>query len=180
MSKEKSMHRLSITIIGTNRAEIRAEVFQHWIREEPGTPELTNCYRYDVEKLSDGSLIYVTRPTRLNKGADFRIFCENFKRYLNGNDKPPSHANLVDELKALIANSEENRKELLNAVQKLWDCEPSTKVLAGLKIFSKNPKAERVLLLAKWFFIEQDVTYWIESGRHMLLGHFVDTFGELQ
>jgi len=179
MSKEKKFHRLSITIAGKNRAEIRAEVFQHWIKEEPGTPELTQCYRYDVEKLCDGSLIYVTRPTRLNKGADFRIFCENFKKYLNGNDKPPSHSNLVDELKELIGKSVEKQKEMLKAIHHLWNCEPSDKVLADLKLFSKNPKAERVLLLAKWFFIEQDVTYWIESGRHMLRTYFEDVFGPL-
>jgi hypothetical protein len=64
-------------------------------------------------------------------------------------------------------------------MRRIWDCEPSTKVIADLKFFAGEMKAERVLLLAKWFFIEQDVTYWTESGRHMLLGAFEDEFGKL-
>jgi hypothetical protein len=50
--------------------------------------------------------------------------------------------------------------------------------LEGLKLFKNNVKAERMLLLAKWFFIEQDVTYWTESGRHMLRGGFESRFGK--
>jgi hypothetical protein len=46
-------------------------------------------------------------------------------------------------------------------------------------LFAGNTKAERVLLLAKWFFIEQDVTYWIESGRNMLRTFFEEQFGKL-
>jgi hypothetical protein len=132
-----------------------------------------------VEKLSDGSQIYLTRPTRLNKGADFRIFCERFKKYKNGNDRPPSHKDLAAEVTELIADSPSHKKELLSAVRRVWECEPSVSVLADLKLFAGNKKAERVLLLAKWFFIEQDVTYWIESGRNMLRTFFEEQFGKL-
>ena len=176
MIKTKVHTDLSIEIRATNRAEVRAEVFQHWIREKPGTPTIRNTYRYFVEKLSDGSQIYLTRPTRLNKGADFVICCERFTKFKNGNDKPPSHDDLMEELRQL-AESVAEKHELLVALRRIWDCENSTLILANLNHFKGNSIAERMLLLAKWFFIEQDVTYWTESGRHMLRSAFEDKFG---
>ena len=137
-----------------------------------------NTYRYDVEKLSDGSRIYLTRPTRLNKGADFVICCENFTKFKNGNDKPPSHDDLILEM-CQLGQPDEHLKELLAALRRIWDCEDSNKVLTDLKFFKGNARAERLLLLAKWFFIEQDVTYWTDSGRHMLRDGFEDKFGSL-
>lgn len=98
MNKTKNHTELSIDIRSTERAAVRAEVFQYWIKEEPGTAIVRNTYRYNAEKLSDGSRIYLTRPTRLNKGADFVICCENFTKFKNGNDKPPSHGDLITEL----------------------------------------------------------------------------------
>jgi hypothetical protein len=170
---------LTLDLRSTDRASIRAEVFKHWIDENPGTPTERNTYRYDVEKLCDGSLIYLTRPTRLNKGADFVIHCQNFVKFKNGNDKPPKHTNLADELKDLVSRSPNHEKEILTALRRIWNCESSAKIIADLKFFTNEFKAERVLLLAKWFFIEQDVTYWTESGRHMLRGFFEENFGKL-
>ncbi len=178
MSKTKNHTNLSFELQSTDRAKVRAEVFQHWINENPGTQIVRNTYRYDVEELSDGNKIYLTRPTRLNKGADFVICCEGFTKFKNGNDKPPSHGDLFDELSKL-ASSAAAKHELLHALRRIWDCENSKKVLGDLKHFKGNVKAERILLLAKWFFIEQDVTYWTDSGRHMLRDGFEDKFGKL-
>ena len=179
MDKIVNPTHLTIEIRSTDRAAVRAEVFQYWISEKPGTPTVRNTYCYDAEKLSDGSLIYLTRPTRLNKGADFVIQCQNFRKFKNGNDKPPSHDDLIAETELLVALSDAHKKEILTALRRIWDCEKSKQVLADLKLFKDNAKAERVLSLAKWFFIEQDVTYWTESGRHMLRGYFEDEFGSL-
>lgn len=179
MEKIKNHTLLAFTLLATDRAAVRAEVFQHWINEKPGSSTVRNTYRYNVEKLSDGALIYLTRPTRLNKGADFVILCEDFKKFKNGNDKPPSHGDLFSEMESLIAASRKNRTEILTALRRIWDCESSAAVLNELKHFRGNAKAERVLLLAKWFFIEQDVTYWTDSGRHMLRNGFEESFGKL-
>lgn len=132
-----------------------------------------------MEQLSNGSLIYLTRPTRLNKGADFVICCEGFTKFKNGNDKPPSHDDLISEMEHFTSISAKHRKQILTALRRIWDCESSAAVLGGLKLFKGDYRAERVLLLAKWFFIEQDVTYWTESGRHILRGHFEKPFGPL-
>ena len=177
MSKTKNHTNLAFDIRATDRAAVRAEVFQHWINEQPGSSSVRNTYRYDVEKLSDGSFVYLTRPARLNKGADFVILCQNFIKFKNGNDKPPKHGDLFDELKPLAARSGAHKKEILTALRRIWDCEDSKQVLSSLKLFKNNVKAERLLLLAKWHFIEQDVTYWTDSGRHMLRNGFESQFG---
>ncbi len=174
--KTTNPHRLTLSLKSTERAAIRAEVFGHWILEEPGTPAVRNTYCYDVEKLPDGSLITLHRPTRLNKGADFVIHCENFKRFKNLNPKPPKHGDVFEETASLIARSTAHREELFSAMRRIWKCDASDEILSGLNLFRNDTQAARVLLLAKWFFIEQDVTYWTESGRHMLRSAFETRF----
>jgi len=179
VSKTKNHTRLTIEVRSTDRAGVRAEVFQHWINEKPGTPTVRNTYWYDVEKLSDGSIIYLTRPARLNKGADFVIVCEGFLKFKNGNDRPPKFDDVIPEIEKLVSISDPHRKEFLTALRRVWECQDSKQVLADLKLFKGNLKAERALLLSKWFFIEQDVTYWTESGRHMLRAAIEDQVGKL-
>jgi hypothetical protein len=174
--RDKIHTKLKINLTSTDRSDIRSEVFGHWLSEQPGTPEVRNTYRYDVETLSDGCQIYLTRPTRLNKGADFVIFCEGFTKFKNGNDRPPRHSDLLSEFRRLGV-TDAQREELLSALGQIWNCENSASVIGKLRIFKGNAEVERVLLLAKWFFIEQDVTYWTESGRHMLRQAFEAKFG---
>lgn len=160
--------RLSIKLQSTSRIKIRSEIFHHWLNEVAGTPTLKNTYRYDVETLPDNSLIYLTRPTRLNKGADFVIYCENFTKFKNTNPRPPKHDDIIREIEFVISQSMAHRQEFIDALKRIWECEDSDLVISNLKVNSKEIRASRALLLAKWFFIEQDVTYWTESGRHML------------
>ncbi|AMS32682.1 hypothetical protein AEM42_10345 [Betaproteobacteria bacterium UKL13-2] len=154
-------------LTSTDRASIRTELFTLWTKELPGTSSTTNTYRYNVEILADGSAIYLSRPTRLNKGADFVICCEGFLKFKNGNDKPPRHEDLISEAISLTPGSE-SRAELLHALACIYRCEDSAVVVRSLQALQNNSRAERVLFIAKWFFIEQDLTYWTQSGRQML------------
>jgi hypothetical protein len=185
MSPRKNTTKLSFNLSSTDRAEIWSQLFKLWAEEAPGTFDVTNNYIFTVEHLSDDSTIYLSRPTRLNKDADFIIHCQNYLIYKNGNSKPPSHKDLFKEVLAIIENDEE-KLEILNAVDRIYKCEDSAKVIEKLKLFSKSSAAnrerfvrvERALLLAKWFFIEQDLTYWTQSGRHMLRRAFSENIGE--
>ena len=159
---------LSARISASTRADVRREVFEWWLSEDPGDLVHRRTYRYDVEELADGSKIYLTPPTRLNKGADFIVYSENYLRFKNGNDRPPKQAEVVEELKALAKFSGAHAIELLTSIRRIWDCEHSEEVLADLRRFKGNLNAQRSLLLVKWLFIEQDVTYWTDSGRWML------------
>lgn len=162
------------------RDEMRREVFGLWLEEEPGTSAIRHIYRYDVERLSDGSSIYLTRPARLNKGADFVIYCENYLKWKNLRDKPPKHIDLFGEIGNLVKQSVAHHQEVLVLLRDIWSCRESVSVLQSRKLFADSIPCERMLLLSKWFFIEQDVTYWTDSGRNMLWDGIVRRFGAPQ
>src|SRR6266571_3490136 len=100
--KQSTLTELTIEVPVGTRAELRATILSYWLRELPGAPNLRNKYRYNVEKLADGSRIYLMRPTRLNKGCDFVIHCENFLTFKNGNSRPPSQSDLIAELEKTL------------------------------------------------------------------------------
>ncbi|HVU37451.1 MAG TPA: hypothetical protein VHC95_03895 [Opitutales bacterium] len=162
-----------------NRAKTRITMLEHWMREDPGTDEIRNTYTYFVEMLSDGSRIFLKRPAYKNKGCDFVILCEGFNLSLAGNPKPPSQNKLIGEITELASPSPAHKEQILKGIYKVWLCENPDEVLASLPLFQGNLIAERALKLAKWLFIEQDVTYWTESGRNMLLAHFESSFGPI-
>ena len=71
---------------------------EQWTKEEPYTK-----YRYNVEKCEDGNLIYLRRPTFLNKGFDFQVNVEGFRSVIRepkgATKEMPSHPDLIDDLK---------------------------------------------------------------------------------
>jgi len=178
-AKEPSLNVVNVKMRLTDRVRIREEMLGHWMKEKPGTDKLRNLYRYNVETLADGSCIYLMRPARLNKGCDFVIYCENFLKFKNGNPKPPQQRTLIDELDALTSISPQHKVEILTALRRVWDCENVDVVVANLNHFKGNIQAERALKLAMWLFIEQDVTYWTESGRQMIREWMEERFGHL-
>lgn len=149
----------------SNKTEIRAFLLNQWISETP-----TSKYRYFVETLSNGNRIYLERPGRLNKGCDFVIFIENHILFNNGNDKPPKHNFVLEDLEYKKQNlSNEDYQNLFLSITDVFNC---ISVADALNRLQNQPNVgesyELVLKLVKWFFIEQDITYWAKSGRQML------------
>ena len=63
-------------------------------------------------------------------------------------------------------------------MMRVYNCEDVNSVVASLKASCRDMlQVERMLKLAKWLFIEQDVTYWTESGREMLRSAIEAKFG---
>lgn len=141
-------------------------VINTWLKETLGTQ-----YRYFVETLADGNRIYLLRPARLNKGCDFVIHAENRCVWKNGNDKPPSHKFLFEQLESIKQSSTASEwDDALSLITKVYHCEnifPNAVV---------SPDLELCLQLVKWFFIEQDVTYWNHNGREMLYNAIQEKF----
>lgn len=179
MAKKVVSHEISLEIDSEVRHEVRTQVIQTWLREIPGTMDVTHRYRYNVERIRDGSRVYLTRPARLNRGIDFVIYCENFTRWKNQKDKPPTHDVLCAEIDDIARRSMGHRLELRRALGRIWACERPDAVLAGLRLLANDVESERVLKLARWMFIEQDLTYWTESGRWMLRGGIEKRIGSL-
>ncbi len=149
-------------------ADVRRFLLAEWAKESAGKK-----YRYFVAVLEDGKRIYLERPGKLNKGCDFVIFVEGLFLHKNGNDKPPGHEDLLTDLRGKLQRlSSESRRHLYAAMKSVhgmtfheipFACKQEINELAPMSL-------EQILLLCKWFFIEQDMTYWSGEGRDMLWG----------
>jgi hypothetical protein len=177
MSRIVNLTESDLKIEYEDRSEIRAVLLQTWRSEKPGDDSQTNQYKYRVETLENGSSIYLLRPAWLNKGCDFVIYCENYLKFKNGNSKPPQHRHLLKSIRQIakaLTDPELNAFE--KAFQKVFECKKVDRVFSRLPPALRNIRVERLLKLAKWFFIEQDITYWTKSGRLMLYNAVTYTF----
>lgn len=141
-----------------NKGDIRNYLLEKWSQEDEGL-----SFRYFVERLSDGKRVYLERPANLNKGCDFVILAENLFKYKNGNDKPPKHVDLLYYIRHKKENiSSSEYRLLIDSIYKIFQCEN----VSNMRFV--DYKHELILKLSKWFFIEQDITYWAKSVRNML------------
>lgn len=145
-----------------NRSEIRNFLLNQWMQETPSTK-----YRYFVDTLINGNRIYLERPGRLNKGCDFVIFIENHIRFNNGNDKPPRHDFILDDLtlKKQSLNTKEYQNLILS-ITDIYNCD--TIKNASIRLENQQVVGESyelILKIIRWFLIEQDITYWSGEGR---------------
>jgi hypothetical protein len=126
-------------------------------------------YRYNVENCADGKKIYLLRPTYLNKGFDFTICLEGFKSTGKGpSTERPSHADITSDLTAKLMESKPMYAELVMAIDEVYQCaEPDDALGRHPAHFESGLHVGSVLKIIKWFFIEQDLTYWNYSGRRM-------------
>ena len=147
----------------TTRDAVRTFLLQQWTLESIG-----NRYRYFVETLTDGSHIYLERPGRLNKGCDFVIYAENKFLWKNGNDRPPNHQVVFDDLSLKKRSLNQVQwQDLLNGINVIYNCGTYQTALQqlGQPPPENGHSYELLLKLIRWFFNEQDVTYWSGQGR---------------
>ena len=166
-------------LLEETRERLRIAVLTKWAEEECGNAIAFKRYRYNVEQLPNGGMVYLHRPAFMNKGCDFVVHCEpaiprdDGKKYKN-----PRHQDLTGELKRISEQIQNGNTRILAAVEAVWRCENITTTCASLCGGINNPewkfRAERVLKVAKWLFIEQDITDWNTSGRGMLMAGIRD------
>lgn len=156
-----------------DKAELRKILLSTFIDEDCNTK-----LRYFVEKLSNGKRIYIERPGRLNKGCDFVIYVEDLLLFNNNNDKYPRHQDLIDDLQIKKQTlSKEDYSSLLKAITDIYNLESFDYAYSNLNNIESNNgwSFELILKLSRWFFIEQDITYWAKSGRKMLYNAILQT-----
>lgn len=153
------------------RLETRVFILSEWMKEAGGQK-----HRYFVETLSDGKRIYLERPASLNQGCDFVILVEDLSLFKNGNDKPPKHDDLYNDLvrkkKRIRPDTWVHLLKSIEAVHEIssYEIPPDSKSeidRLSSEISLENMSVELIHFLCKWFFIEQDVTYWAGEGRNM-------------
>ncbi len=149
----------------TTRDSVRSFLLGQWALENVGVK-----YRYFVETLNDDSHIYLERPGRLNKGCDFVIYAENKYLWNNGNDRPPDHKFILNDLrnkKGLL--NQQNWQLFLLGIREIYNCNTYNAALQHVRRLpvTNGHSCELLLKLIRWFFNEQDVTYWSGQGRAM-------------
>lgn len=160
------------TLTSTSPAAARRAVATQWLAEAPYTR-----YRYNVEQCCDGSRVYLLRPTWLNKGFDFMVNLEGFQSQVKPSKGPtremPSHRDIIHDLSLKVQAHPALTTPWFDALGAVYDCEEPQTVLARCKeigsSYGVGLPADQLLCIVKWLFIEQDVTYWAQTGRDMLM-----------
>jgi len=153
----------------TSRVELRKLVVYKFLEEEAGLGRGDDAshYRYNVETLSDGRRVYLTRPAYLKKGFDFRINVEGTV-FQTGHEYP-KHDDIFNDLRLKRAENPATGRRLHQAIERVYNCEDPNDILseyADIKFNTGHP-LDLILKVIKWFLIEQDIRDWNYSGRQM-------------
>lgn len=159
-------------LVASDRAAARRALAEKWLAEDPYTK-----YRYNVERCADGNIVYLLRPTWLNKGFDFMVNVEGFRsrtRTAKGQSKEmPSHKDVIHDLSQKVVNKPERARLWFDAICAVYDCEEPSAVIARCRDIGSEYEdglaPDEVLYIVKWLFIEQDITYWARTGRDMFM-----------
>ncbi|MCK9186767.1 MAG: DNA adenine methylase [Candidatus Gracilibacteria bacterium] len=172
-----------------NRNNLRERALKVFLQEEPGTgvKEATSFYRYDVETLENGDVVYITRPVALNKGFDFVIHVSN---HIFSNKKDyPKHDDIFNDIKQKIILVKDDlrdvlREDMYHMFEKIYYCVNIDSIKENFEVsdgsFNKLPgySFEMLLSVIKWFFIEQDIRYWNWSGRQKFWEGLTEIIGK--
>lgn len=163
-----------------DRNRLRKLVVDFFANENAGkgTGELTSKNTYYVETLVSGNRLYLSRPSVLYKGFDFRIGIEN-QKFTGGKRKKeseiPAHQNILDDLTQKKANSPDDYLYLKKAIEEVYLCNDAEDVFQKyrekLSQLNYGLSPELILKVVKWLFIEQDINFWSWSGRAMLMNY---------
>ena len=164
----------TVTIIEKTRADYRRTLTELFLSEAPGAAGIPTKYEYNVETDNAGNIIYLKRPTNLNKGFDFEVRVSNMSfKHINKNGRisysnRPSHDNIIDDLAEKKAEDSSQFTLLLTVIDAIFNCvEIDPQIYCKFSFRSGYP-VDMICKCIKWLFIEQDITYWNWSGRNML------------
>ena len=150
---------------------LRKAIADKWCDEDPYAN-----YRYNVERCANGKRVYLLRPTWLNKGFDFGVNVEGLVKVIKpgkgGTREMPSHGDLMHDLRSKLGKRPKDGDVLFEAVGAVYDCgDPAEiiKQMPRLASFKEGWPVDQLLYIIKWLMIEQDITYWLQTGRNMLM-----------
>ncbi len=174
-----ALHNIEYNLKSNNRTNIRKEVAQLFILEEPGTGKDENCskYHYTVEHYGEYSIV-LKRPTGLNKGFDFTVNINGMYFKKNKRHSNPSHNDIFEAIEYVKNNYAKEYDRVVSQIINIFQV--NDYCFEGLEnvVFPDGNGVLRpvaiILLAIKWLFIEQDITYWNWSGRNMLYNHLIE------
>lgn len=147
----------------------RRRVISLFLDEIKGTGDY--YYAYRVEQISDGSAIFLVRPT-FKRGLDYLLLL----RDKQGSVIAPRFESLENDLNEKKLRLPRLYPNVHRALMEVHAGNDPDLVLARLKddlstISSVGMPIEKMLKIAKWLFIDEDVKYWGHRGRDKWGGH---------
>ena len=162
------------TIVENTRADYRRTLTELFLKESNGVAGAPSKSEYQVETDNAVNKIYLKRHTNLNKGFDFEVRVSNVrfkhvsKKGRVSHSNRPSHANILEDLRAKKAEDPAQYAILRSLIDSIFNCiEVAPQQYAGFTFQTGYP-VDMICKCVKWLFIEQDITYWNWSGRNML------------
>jgi len=163
----------NISIKATSREEYHRQLITLFLEENHGTSQEWNYYDYYVEKGKNGKRVYLHRPAYKNKGMDFEVRVEDYQfrygKYGNiiSSGNRPSHDEIWNDVKAKVDEIPNDREKLKELITQVYNCEEPNEDMVNSCSFTTGLPLDLLLYTIKWLFIEQDMTYWNQSGREM-------------
>ena len=163
----------NISIKETSREEYHRQLITLFLEENHGTSQEWNYYDYYVETGKNGKRVYLHRPAYKNKGMDFEVRVEDYQfrygKYGNiiSSGNRPSHDEIWNDVKAKVDEIPNDCEKLKELITQVYNCEEPNEDMINSCSFTTGLPLDLLLYTIKWLFIEQDMTYWNQSGREM-------------
>jgi len=84
----------------------------------------------------------------------------------------PSFKDVIHDIRKKLRVRPKLREDLFGAIALVFDCvEPDDALqrFPRLTRMAVGLETDKLLKILKWLFIEQDLTYWLQTGRNMLM-----------
>lgn len=163
----------TVSINASSREEYHRQLIMLFLEEEHGTSEEWNYYDYYVETGENGKKIYLHRPAYKSKGMDFEVRVEDYQfrygKYGNviSSGNRPSHSEIWNDVHEKVVENPGDGQKLKELITNIYNCEEPNEALMDSCHFTTGLPLDLLLYTIKWLFIEQDMTYWNQSGREM-------------
>lgn len=176
--------KLTVSIKANSREEYHKKLIMLFLKEKHGTSREWNYYDYYVETGQNGKRVYLHRPAYKNKGMDFEVRVEDyqFRFGKNGNiissGNRPSHSEIWNDVHAKVDENHEDGQKLKALITQVYNCEDPDENIINSCRFTTGLPLDLLLYTIKWLFIEQDMTYWNQSGREMNYNGLMEIWGQ--
>lgn len=121
------------------RLSVKKAFAKRWLKEKR-----YHRYRYYVERCNDGARIFLTRPTQLNKGIDFQVRLEGYRRpRAKRRSDRPSHGDVIRDLQEKLRAKPRRKTELFKAICEIFELENPSMSLQNIRTWSASRQVFR-------------------------------------
>jgi hypothetical protein len=167
---------ISYVLRSSSRDSVHREIIELFLNEEHGLDSAGHkmAYTYLVDSVAGWSIV-LSRPARLNRGMNFVVSTFPkipFQKYKKGTFRfVPTQNDVISLLGEAQKSMGPQYARVSRSIEQIFNCGAPSFADAGVCVHDAAGNSFPVivvLLLVKWLFTEQDVTYWNYSGREML------------